>query len=66
MSREERKAHFIRQLSEYLVGDQANKSIELQMQKPDALMWAKVRGATPLHGYPTVDEAEAILKEFLS
>ena len=61
----ERKQAFIKQLAIYLVGDQAHKSIELQMRKESAQQWADLRGKTPLFGYPTVEEAEQILTEFL-
>ena len=60
-----RKAAFVRALAEYLAGDQAHMSILLQMQKPEAAAWAKLRGFTPLCGYPTVEEAEATLAKFL-
>lgn len=59
------KAQFIHELAKYLVGDQAKKSIELQMGKESAKQWAKLRSATPLFGYPTVEEAEAELTKFL-
>lgn len=59
------KEEFIKQLAIYLVGDQAKKSILLQMGNEEALQWAKLRSMTPLFGYPTVEEAEAELTEFL-
>lgn len=59
------KTAFIYKLAEYLVSDQAMKSIELQMRKPSAIKWAELRGATPLFGYPTVDEAVDTLTKFL-
>lgn len=61
-----RKQIFIRLLAEYLTADQARRSIELEMGKPDAQVWARLRSASPLFGYPTVDEAEEALTEFLS
>jgi len=61
----ERKNEFIRQLAEFLVGDQAAKGIELQMGRKSAQQWALLRSKTPLSGYPTVDEAEKQLQEFL-
>lgn len=70
----ERKARFIRALTEFLVGNQAGKSIALEMEtrspRPAPLTawaheWAKLRGATPLFGYPTAEEAEQALTEFL-
>lgn len=60
-----RKAMFVRALAEYLVGDQVQKSIELQLGKAEAQVWAKVRGLTPLMGYPSIDEAEQVLTAFL-
>ena len=60
-----RKELFVKQLAEFLVADQAHMSILLQMGKPEATKWAKLRGATPLMGYPTVEEAEELLLRFL-
>lgn len=59
------KDKFIRQLAQFLAGDQAKKSIELEMGKESAKEWAALRGTTPLFGYPSVEEAEATLREFL-
>ena len=53
----EDKKRFVEALAEYLVDDQAKKSMELEMGKPDAEMWAKMRNLTPLRGYPTVERA---------
>ena len=64
-SKAERKRIFIRRLAEFLVGDQVRKSIELQVGKESGKEWAALRGATPLFGYPTVEEAEKVLLEFL-
>lgn len=66
MQKQDRKKRFIRQLAEYLVGDQAKKSIELEMGKESAQQWSALRSTTPLSGYPTVDEAEEVLTDFLS
>lgn len=72
--RKERKAAFIARLAVYLAGEQAGKSISLEMERrvppfspgPQwASEWAFVRNATPLFGYPTVEEAEKALTEFL-
>ena len=60
-----RKQEFIRALAEYLAGDQARRSIQLQMNNPWAVEWAKLRGLSPVFGYPTVDEAEEALIELL-
>jgi hypothetical protein len=60
------KTEFIRKLAEYLVKNQAGKSILLERGDKGAEAWAALRGATPLHGYPTVEEAVATLTKFLS
>lgn len=60
-----RRAEFVRELAKYLVEDQVRKSIDLQLKRPAALEWQALRSKTPLFGYPTVDEAEAILSRFL-
>lgn len=61
----EQKQRFVRALAEYLSADLARRSIELQMSKPEAQQWAKLRGETPLRGYQDVDETERVLGEFL-
>lgn len=63
-SQDPRRA-FIRGLAEYLAGDQAVRSIKLEMGDKDAQVWAKLRGLSPLFGYPTVDEAEKLLGSWL-
>ena len=45
------KAKFIEVLAEYLVGNELKLSIELQMGKPEAKLWAKMRDSSPLFGY---------------
>ena len=60
------KERFIKALAKYLVGNQAEMSIKLQMGKPEAKTWAEMRSATPLQGYPTVDEAEEVLERWLT
>lgn len=58
---------FIEALAEYLGGpNQAKQSIKLQMGDPDAKLWAKIRNASPIHGYPTVEETRDILAGFLN
>lgn len=59
------KQRFVRALAEYLSADLARRSIELQLGKPDARQWAKLRGETPLAGYQDVDETERVLGAFL-
>jgi len=65
----ERKQKFIRQLAEYLAGtNQCRYSILLSQRgqlKECADDWAALRGLTPLFGYPSVEEAEKILTDFL-
>lgn len=61
----DRKRAFIKQLAQFLAGNSAHKSIELQMGKPHAQEWADLRSATPLFGWLTVEEAEKTLTEFL-
>lgn len=59
------KEKFIKELAKYLVENQVQKSMELQMGKESAKEWANLRGFSGLHGYPTVEEAEEHLKKFL-
>lgn len=66
MYKVEQKKRLIRALAVYLVENQVDKSIELQSGKPSAQEWATLRGATPLFGYPTVEEAERELTELLA
>lgn len=69
----DRKELFVRVLAKFLVDNQAGKSIamELEARHPPvhgivwAQEWAALRNATPLFGYPTVEEAEKALTEFL-
>ena len=69
MTRLEKKKHFIKALAEFLGGtNQARMSIMLSMTgeaKVVADHWAALRDWSPLNGYPTVEEAEEKLKEFL-
>ena len=68
-----KKAEFIRKLAGYLAGNQAGKSVALEMESRGgglpsvrwAREWADVRGASGIMGYLTVEEAEAALWEFL-
>ena len=54
---------FARRLAEYLAGDQARKSIELEMGYPAALEWAELRGFVPVQGWASVEETEKALLE---
>jgi hypothetical protein len=63
----DRKEALIRALAEYLVEDEFHKSILLQMGKPEARTWAKLRGLTSIRGNGvTVEEAIKILSEDLA
>lgn len=64
--KDERKTAFIRALAEFLAGDSARKSIELEMGKQSAKEWAALRGACPVaRGWQSVDETESALVEWL-
>jgi len=61
-----RRDEFIKMLAEYLAGpNQAEMSIRLEMGHEDARVWSMLRDASPLFGYPSVDDAEQRLKKFL-
>lgn len=60
------KAAFIKALAAYLVVGQAKKAIMAQMGNPEAREWQVLRAATPIDGYPTLEEGERILREFLA
>ena len=66
-----RKEKFIKVLAQFLVENQAGKSIALELESrrkpmlPWAHEWAALRNATPLFGYPSVAEAEEALRDFL-
>lgn len=60
-----KKEEFIEALAEYLVGNQAEMSVRLQVGLQDAKAWAKLRDKTPLFGYPTKEEAVKELTDFL-
>ena len=62
---DDRKQEFIKELAEYLVGDEAKRSIQLSMGNKEAEQWAKIRNTTPLFGYMTVEEATKELTDFL-
>ena len=75
MKQSERKKLFIERLAEFLVDNQAGKGISLQveLERGDGgrmprwgSEWARLRNATPLFGYPTVEEAIEQLTEFLA
>ena len=62
----EKKAAFIKRLATYFATDQGKWSIRLEMGSEDAKTWASLRSYTPLMGYPSVEEAEKLLTEFLA
>ncbi len=45
------KTKFIEAMADYLVGNEVEMSVKLQMGKEDARLWSKIRNATPLFGY---------------
>ena len=70
----EDKAAFVRELARFLAGDQAAKSIALQIEskrgatdpRPGlAKEWARLRSAAHLTGWVTEEEAEKHLRELL-
>ena len=56
---------FIRKLAEYLAGRQIEMSLKLEAGTTEGIQWADLRRATPLFGYPTVEEAEDRLAVWL-
>lgn len=75
VTRETKKQILIETLAHFLVDNQAGKSIALQMEAgrtegdPRPALsreWAKLRGASTLHGYPEYDEAVKTLTELLA
>ncbi len=62
----DKQQRFIQLLAKYLVGDQARMSIKLSMSDPAAVAWAELRSATPITGWPTIEEAEKTLTEWLT
>lgn len=71
MSRLEKKEMFIQELAQFLSGDAATKSIDLEVEGASsrrvkwAAAWARLRSASPARGYMTVDETAAALRELL-
>lgn len=59
------KEQFIHELALYLCDKQAEKSIWLQMGKPEAQQWSRLLGLTPIRGWSSVEEGEKILREWL-
>lgn len=65
ISEKEQKILFIKKLAKFLADKPAKKSIDLEMENPYALAWAEIRNSTPLFGYPSIEEAEKILSDWL-
>lgn len=65
MKRTRRKEMLIKELALFLTEDAGRKSIELQMEKPDAQAWARLRTTAGISGYATPQEAVEILQELL-
>lgn len=69
--RTERKARFIAELAKLLAGRQAEFSVRLQMANEGARVdqdveaWRKLRDISGMRGYPTEDEAIALLEDLL-
>lgn len=61
----ERQKEFVRAVAEYLTSCSAEKSILLQMGKPDAKAWAKARSIPRAPGWATADEMEQAILELL-
>lgn len=61
-----RKARFIHEIADFLTKDQGKWSIKLEMGDEAAKRWASLRAASPLMGYPTLEEAEQLLTRFLA
>ena len=60
-----RRKEFVSALAEYLVSDEAIKSVKLQSGDQEAKLWARIRNATPLFGYyKTTEKAEKELAEW--
>jgi hypothetical protein len=62
------KAEFVRALARYLAGRNAvkmNLALSTGIGRDAAERWLEIRNATPLQGYPTIDEAEETLGDWL-
>ena len=62
-----RRSAFIKELAIFLAGRQCEMSVRLEANPEDPLaqQWLVLRNRTPLFGYPSAEEAEKQLKEFL-
>lgn len=59
------RSQLIEALAEYLSGNAAHMSILLQMDKPEAKAWAKLRSAANIMGNLSVQETVEHLEELL-
>ena len=59
------REEFLDALATYLTRDLVQRSIGLEMGDQRMKEWQKLYGLAGLHGYPTKDEAVAILKDLL-
>ena len=67
VSKKDAKREFVKALAEFLTTNEALRSVQLQMGKEIGKEWAKLRDATPLHGYyPDINKAIKELEEFLA
>ena len=71
MTLEAMKVQFVRELAKYLQEDAPIKSIRLEAERrgvgrfKDMEQWAALRATTPLFGYPSVENAEKQLADWL-
>jgi hypothetical protein len=65
----ERQLRFIKALAKFLVSNETEMSVKLQLQRDEAKRWRELRNATPLLGYyddeEGMDRAVKELTEFL-
>jgi hypothetical protein len=65
----QRRDEFVKELAKFLIDNQVGKSIALQMPPsriiPWAKEWATLRQKSFVHGYPTLAEGEAALRNLL-
>jgi hypothetical protein len=60
------KKEFIRALAEFLAANSAEMSLKLAYGDTEAKRWVALRDATPVFGWVSVDETEAVLREWLA
>lgn len=59
---------FLDALTDYLTSDEARRSIQLSLSNgnAEAKQWARIRNATPLHGYHPDPEDKAMARAALA